>query len=65
VTVQTLTNQSAIATGGGPGIGRDIALALARCDVKVVVSGRHLEPIMNTLDQIKLERGQGIAKASE
>jgi len=56
-----LENQSAIVTGGGHGIGRAIALALARQGSHVLVCGRNLERLEQTAADIrKLER-QGLA----
>jgi NAD(P)-dependent dehydrogenase (short-subunit alcohol dehydrogenase family) len=40
-----LSGSVAIITGGGTGIGRDLALSLARLGVKTVVCGRRLAPI--------------------
>ncbi len=56
-----LTNQSAIVTGGGSGIGWGIALALAAEGVKVAVCGRRLASLEQTVETIKAEGGQAIA----
>ena len=47
-----LEKQVAIVTGGGTGIGRAVALALAGAGVKVVVCGRRLKPLEQTLQEI-------------
>ena len=48
-----LPNQSAIVTGGGQGIGKAIALKLAREGADVLVSGRHRETLENTAREIE------------
>lgn len=56
-----LDDQVALVTGGGTGIGQGIALALAREGVQVVICGRRLGPLQNTVAQIDAEGGQAIA----
>jgi NAD(P)-dependent dehydrogenase (short-subunit alcohol dehydrogenase family) len=56
-----LANQVAIVTGGGTGIGQGVALALARAGVKVVVCGRRMEPLTQTVNAIKKNSGQALA----
>jgi len=43
----------ALVTGGGTGIGRAIALDLARCGADVVVAGRRAEPLEKTAAEIE------------
>ncbi|TSD50457.1 SDR family oxidoreductase [Rhodococcus sp. KBS0724] len=43
----------ALVTGGGTGIGRAIALDMARCGADVVISGRRPEPLENTASEIE------------
>ena len=48
-----LSNQTAIVTGGGHGIGKAIALALAREGANVLVCGRHEETLKQTAAEIE------------
>jgi NAD(P)-dependent dehydrogenase (short-subunit alcohol dehydrogenase family) len=48
-----LENQTAIVTGGGRGIGKSIALALAREGANVLVSGRHDDALEQTAIEIR------------
>src|SRR5262245_7363193 len=57
----SLGGQVAIITGGGTGIGRGIALALAREGARVVISGRRAEPLDETLATIWQHGGDGLA----
>lgn len=57
-----LPDQAAIVTGGGQGIGKTIALSLAREGADVLVSGRHRETLENTAREIeKLGRRSVVA----
>ena len=56
-----LEKQVAIVTGGGTGIGRAVALALAEAGVKVVVCGRRLKPLEQTVQEINLLGSEGLA----
>ena len=47
-----LSGQFAIVTGGGAGIGKAIALELARCGAGVAICGRRPEPLAETADEI-------------
>ena len=49
----SLTNQVAIVTGGGTGIGRSIALEFAEFGADVVVSSRKLENLERVADEVK------------
>jgi NAD(P)-dependent dehydrogenase (short-subunit alcohol dehydrogenase family) len=44
-----LDGQVAIVTGGGSGLGRETALELARCGMRVIVCGRREEPLHETV----------------
>jgi 3-oxoacyl-[acyl-carrier protein] reductase len=59
--MNSLQEQTAIITGGGTGIGRSIALALAREGVRVVVCGRRREPLAGVVEEITGAGGSGLA----
>ena len=59
--MKQLNEKVAIVTGAGQGIGRGIALCLAKRGVKVVCTGRRLEPIEETVALIKEAGGEGFA----
>ena len=48
-TTQSLTNKTAVITGGGSGIGQGIALAFAREGINVVICGRRAEALERTV----------------
>ena len=53
IIMKQLNEKVAIVTGAGQGIGKGIALCLAKRGVKVVATGRRLEPIEQTIAEIK------------
>lgn len=55
------TDQVAIVTGGGTGIGRAITLALAGAGVNVVICGRRLEPLEETVRAVTAQNGMALA----
>ncbi len=55
------TTRCALVTGGGSGIGRAIALALARDGCRVAVAGRRLEPLESTVAEIEALGVVGVA----
>ena len=61
----TFEGKVAIVTGGGSGLGRGIALELARLGAAVVVGGRRAEPLDETVAQIEDEGGAGHAKPTD
>lgn len=56
-----LEGKVAIISGGGTGIGRGIALALAHEGTRVVVFGRRKAPLDETLAIARSQRGEGLA----
>lgn len=60
-----LTGKAAIVTGGGKGIGKAIALGLARAGAKVMVAARTQAEIDATADEIVSNGGEAVAKAAD
>ena len=58
-----LHGRVAIVTGGGTGLGRQMALGLAEAGARVVVVGRRLERCQSTADAIEALGGQALALA--
>jgi NAD(P)-dependent dehydrogenase (short-subunit alcohol dehydrogenase family) len=56
-----LTGQVALVTGGGDGLGRAFALALARAGVQVALTARRPEPLTETTELIERLGGRGLA----
>jgi 3-oxoacyl-[acyl-carrier protein] reductase len=56
-----LKNFTAVVTGGGKGIGKAAALALARQGAYVIVNALHSESAQNAVDEIKNGGGQAYA----
>ena len=56
-----LNGQTAIITGGGTGIGRGLALALAKAGVKTVLCGRRQQPLDETVQLIQADNGTAVA----
>ena len=63
--MKPLSEKVAIVTGAGQGIGKGIALCLAKRGVKVVATGRRLEPIEQTIKEIKEFGGEGFAMSCD
>lgn len=60
-----LAGKSAIITGGGTGIGRAIALALAETSVNVALCGRRQVPIDEVAEEIRARGSRAIAVAAD
>jgi 3-oxoacyl-[acyl-carrier protein] reductase len=56
-----LHNLTAVVTGSGKGIGKAVALALARQGAYVIVNARHSDTVQNVVDEIISEGGQAYA----
>ena len=59
--MKQLNEKVAIVTGAGQGIGKGIALCLAKRGVKIIATGRRLEPIEQTIAEIKELGSDGLA----
>jgi NAD(P)-dependent dehydrogenase (short-subunit alcohol dehydrogenase family) len=47
-----LSGKTVVVTGGGRGIGRGIARAMAQCGADVVICGRAVEPLLDTVAEL-------------
>jgi 3-hydroxybutyrate dehydrogenase len=56
-----LQERCAVVTGGGRGIGRAVALDLARAGARVAVAARTLAEVEATAEQIRAQGGQAVA----
>jgi NAD(P)-dependent dehydrogenase (short-subunit alcohol dehydrogenase family) len=61
----TFAGQAAMVTGGGSGLGRAMALELARLGAAVVVAGRRQDALDETVALIAANGGQGHAQATD
>ena len=63
--MSTLQGQTAFVTGGGTGIGRAVAIDLAAAGAKVIVCGRRMEPLEETVQAVKDAGGTASAVACD
>jgi gluconate 5-dehydrogenase len=61
----TLSGRVALVSGGGTGIGRAIALELARAGAAVAICGRRSDPLAATIAEVRSEGGMGIDCAGD
>ena len=61
----TFADRTAIVTGGGSGLGRAIALELARLGASVVVAGRRPDPLAETVALIEGGGGRALAQPTD
>jgi NAD(P)-dependent dehydrogenase (short-subunit alcohol dehydrogenase family) len=61
----TLDGRVAIVTGGGSGLGRALALELARLGASVAVAGRRPEPLAETVSLVEERGGRALAQPTD
>jgi len=62
---RSLEGKRCLVTGGGSGIGAGIAAALAANGAAVAVLGRRLEPLQQTVAQLRAQGGEALAVAAD
>jgi NAD(P)-dependent dehydrogenase (short-subunit alcohol dehydrogenase family) len=62
---ETFAGRIAVVTGGGSGLGRAIALELARLGAGVVVAGRREDPLAETVSLVEERGGEALAQPTD
>lgn len=60
-----LNQKTAVVTGGGTGIGRAAAISMAQEGARVMVIGRRIEPLLETVEEIKKNGGEALACSTD
>jgi NADP-dependent 3-hydroxy acid dehydrogenase YdfG len=63
--MSTSNGKTAIVTGAGSGIGRDVAKLLASDGIRVMVVGRRVEPLESLVAEINADGGEAIAHSAD
>jgi NAD(P)-dependent dehydrogenase (short-subunit alcohol dehydrogenase family) len=61
----SLIGKVAVVTGGGTGLGQAMSLAMARAGADIVVAGRRLEPLQDTVTAVQQLGRRGLAVATD
>ena len=61
----SLIGKVAVVTGGGTGLGQSMSLAMARAGADIVVAGRRLEPLQNTVTAVQQLGRRGLAVSTD
>ena len=61
----SLIGKVAVVTGGGTGLGQAMSLAMARAGADIVVAGRRLEPLQDTVTAVQQLGRRGLAVSTD
>ena len=61
----SLIGKVAVVTGGGTGLGQAMSLAMARAGADIVVAGRRLEPLQDTVTTVQQLGRRGLAVSTD